>query len=351
MKGAILFFAAEFIFYAIHPDLSWLNVYISPTLKRQRFPISTHAPEDAALDMDNLDTMFVSHVVSEPKAPNEYRVLVLGDSAVWGINLTPVQTLPGQMDALGLKCGNKNVYVYNLSFPVSSATKDLMILDKSMSYHPDEIIWLLTWYTLIPKSRTDHPLIGYNPDEYYNLAHRFHFLPNNYISPSLFTQITYQNRTLFRVLRYQLYSLITIATGLDQIPGPPDELPTQLSSDPTFEHMKPPKLYAWDVSLDQVKDFYQIAGNIRVILVNEPMKVLTDVPNSDVYYNVYYPRWVYDQYRQYMNNTAVKNHWDYLDLWNVFPPSYYTDTPLHLNPQGEAELAKMIAPYIVKGCP
>jgi hypothetical protein len=115
--------------------------------------------------------------------------------------------------------------------------------------------------------------------------------------------------------------------------------------------MKPPKLYAWDVSLDQVKDFYQIAGNIRVILVNEPMKVLTDVPNSDVYYNVYYPRWVYDQYRQYMNNTAVKNHWDYLDLWNVFPPSYYTDTPLHLNPQGEAELAKMIAPYIVKGCP
>jgi hypothetical protein len=350
IKGFFLCLAAEFILYATNPDPSRLNVYRFPALTRQRFPISTSAPEDAALDMDNLNMMFASHIVSESKAPNEYRVLVLGDSAVWGIGLTPIQTLPGQMDALDLKGGNKNVHVYNLSFPVSSASKDLMILDKSMSYHPDEIIWLLTWYTLMPKTRTDHPLIGYNPDEYYKLAYRFHFLPNNYRSPSLFTQITDQNRTLFRVLRYQLYSLINIAIGLDQIPGPHDELPTQLSSDSTFEHMKPPKLYAWDVSLDQIEDFYQIAGNIPVTLVNEPMKVLTDVPNSDIYYNVYYPRWVYDQYRQYMNNAAMQNHWNYLDLWNIFPPGYFTDTPLHLNPQAETELAKMIAPYVVKRC-
>ena len=47
----------------------------------------------------------------------------------------------------------------------------------------------------------------------------------------------------------------------------------------------------------------------------------------------------------------MENHWNYLDLWNVFPPSYYTDTPLHLHPQGETELAKMIAPYVVHGCP
>ena len=165
------------------------------------------------------------------------------------------------------------------------------------------------------------------------------------------TQIADQNRTLFRVLRYQLYSLINLATGLDEIPGQPDKLPTQLSIDPTFEHMKPPKLYAWEVSLDQVKDFYQIAGNTPVILVNEPMKVLANVPNSDIYYNVYYPRWVYDQYRQYMNNAAMENHWNYLDLWNVFAPSYFTDTPLHLNPQAETELAKMIATHVVQGCP
>ena len=70
-----------------------------------------------------------------------------------------------------------------------------------------------------------------------------------------------------------------------------------------------------------------------MILVNEPTQVLTNVPNSDIYYNVYYPRWIYDQYRQYVNNAAMQNHWNYLDLWNIFPPSYFTDTPLHLNPR------------------
>jgi lysophospholipase L1-like esterase len=350
-KGIAIFLIFECAFYALHPTFQWLNVYNSPALKRQRLPISTVAPEDSALDVSNLDAMFASHIVSEPKAPNEYRVLVLGDSAVWGVGLTPEQTLPGQMDTLGLKCGNKNVRVYNLSFPVSSASKDLMLLDTAMKYKPDGIVWLITWYTLMPKTRTDHPLIAQNPDEFHKLAHRFNFLPKNYNSPSWITQITDQNRSLFRVLRYQLYSLVNLATGLDQIPGPPEELPTQLNADPTFEGMKPPKLYAPLVSLDQVKDFYQLAGNIPVLLVNEPTLVLSGVLNSDIRYNDYYPRWVYDQYRQYVSAAAAQNHWDYLDLWNVFPPSYFTDTPLHLNPQGETELAKMIAPAVVKGCP
>ncbi|HUH98430.1 MAG TPA: SGNH/GDSL hydrolase family protein [Anaerolineales bacterium] len=349
-KGAAIFLAVQFAFLAFHPDLQWLNVYRS-SLKRERFPTSTVAPADTALDVENLDAMFASHRVSEPKAANEYRVLVLGDSAVWGIGLRPQQTLPGQLQALGLTCGGKDVSVYNLSFPRSSAAKDLMILDQAMKYEPDDIVWLITWYTLMPKTRSDHPLIAQNPAEFYKLAHRFDFLPKNYHSPDLFTRIRDGNRTLFRILRYQLYSLVEIATGLDQIPGPPEELPAQLSSDQTFEGMKPPALNPTDISLDQVADFYKIAGSVPVILINEPMEVLTGVPNSSIRYNDYYPRWVYDQYREYASRAAAQNHWDYLDLWNVFPPSYYTDTPLHLIPAGETELAKMIAPAILRGCP
>ena len=77
-KGVILFLAAEFTFYVIHPDLSWLNVYNSPAMKRQRFPFNTHVPDDTALDAGDLGAMFASHVVSEPKAPNEYRVFYSG---------------------------------------------------------------------------------------------------------------------------------------------------------------------------------------------------------------------------------------------------------------------------------
>ena len=349
VKGIALFLIAESVLYSFHPDLQRLNVFTG-SLRRQRFPISTHAPEDRALDVGSLDAMLASHIVSEPKAPDEFRILVLGDSAVWGVGLTPAQTLPGQLDALGLRCGDKIVRTYNLSFPRSSASKDLMILDKAMTYQPDEIIWLVTWYTLMPKTRNDHPLILQNPDEFYKLAHRFDFLPRDYEQPSILARFTDSSRTVFRVIRYQFYSLIELATGLDQIPGPPEELPAQLSRDASFEGMKPPRLNPTDVSLDQVRDFYQLAGNVPVILVNQPMLVLSNVPNSDIRYNDYYPRWVYDQYRQYLAEAAVKNHWEYLDLWNIFPSKYYTDTPLHLIPEGETELAKIISHNFIHRC-
>jgi hypothetical protein len=220
-----------------------------------------------------------------------------------------------------------------------------------MKYQPDKIVWILSGFTLMPKTRVEHPLISENPAEYYQLANRFDFLPKNYKKPDLISQITDPNRTLFRVLRYQFYSLVNLATGLDQIPGPPEVLPSQLNRNPTFEGMKPPTLNPAKVSLDHVKDFYKIAGGVPVILVNEPTEILTNVPNSNIYYNVYFPRWIYDQYRQIISEAAVQNHWTYLDLWNIFPTSYYTDTPLHLIPQGETELARMIALHIIQGCP
>jgi hypothetical protein len=352
-KGVALFLIFEFGFVTLHPSLEWLNVYNSPALKRERFPVSTNAPEDAALDVYNLDAMFASHIVSEPKAANEYRVFILGDSSVWGVGLTPEQTLSGQMNALGLKYGSKNVRVYNLSFPLPSSTKDLMILDKAMAYQPDKIIWLITWFTLIPKSRWDHILIRRNPDEMSKLGQRFNFLSKNNqgSASSWITPVKNQNQTLFWVLRYQLYSLINLATRMDQIPGPPEVLPQQLSRDPTFQGMRPPTLNIASVSLDQVQDFYVLAGNVPVLLINEPIEVLTNVPNSNIRYDVDYPRWVYDQYRQYMSAATAQNHWNYLDLWNVFPSRDFTDTPLHLMPADETELARMIAPAVTQGCP
>jgi hypothetical protein len=326
-------------------------VYAALNLKRERFPISTSSPVDNALDAGNLDAMFASHVVSEPKASNEFRVLVLGDSAQWGIGLTPQQVLPGQLDALNLTCDNKRVRVYNLSFPRSSATKDLMILDKALQFKPDMIMWFVTWYTLMPKTRIDHPLILQNPDEFYKLAHRFDFLPADYQPPTLLEQASYQNRTLFHIARYQMGALLQLATGLDQIPGPPEVLQNELTSETTFEGLKPPTLKQSQVSLDQVKDFYILAGNIPVLLVNEPMQIVSGVANSDIRYNSYYPRWVYDQYRQYFSEAAAQNSWDYLDLWNKYPAADFTDTPLHMNSQTQQLLAQALAPSIQKECP
>ncbi len=351
LKGVLLFLILEFALVWSFPAIGPINVYAAFNMKRQRFPLSTDSPVDDAQDVGNLDAMFASHVISNPKAADEFRVVVLGDSAVWGLQLGPEQTLPAELDSLALTCGDKQVRVYNLSFPRSSATKDLMILDKSMEYKPDMILWLITWYTLMPKTRDDHWLVTQNPEEFYRLGQRFDFLPRGYAAPTPLETAMDRNRALFRETRFDLYSVIQLATGTEQITGPPEVLPATLSRDRTFEGLKPPTLKRSQVSLDQIQDFYAIAGQVPVVLINEPMLVLKGVPNSDVRYNSYYPRWVYDQYRQYVAQDAAQHGWDYLDLWDAFPQAYFTDTPLHLNPQGQRLLARKLAPSIEKGCP
>jgi hypothetical protein len=350
VKGILLFLVIELGLPSLAPNIANSNAYVALHMLRQRFPISTRSPIDDALDVGNLQAMFASHVVSRSKAADEFRVMVLGDSAVWGLQLSPEQTMPAQLDDLGLTCNGRKVRVYNLSFPKSSATKDLMILDQALSYQPDMLIWLVTWYTLMPKTRLDHFIITQNPAEFYKLGRRYDFLPRGFGAPTLVDDLYTANRALFRVARYQLYPLIQLSTGVDQMNSLPIVIPAELSPDPTFEGLKPPTLRSTQVSLDQVGDFYKLAGDIPVVLVNEPMLVLSGVPNSDIRYNNYYPRWVYDQYRQYLGEAAVQNRWDYLDLWNLFPARYFGDTPLHLHPKAEQLLAKDLAPAIERDC-
>jgi hypothetical protein len=342
--------AFELALASVPVPLGGANAFDLLQLKRERFPISTLPSVDAALDVGNLDAMFASHIVSRPKTANEFRVLVLGDSAAWGLRLASSETLPSQLDRMDLACGSKSVRFYNLSFPRPSASKDLLILDKAAAFQPDLIVWFVTWYTLMPKARDDHWLITQNPAEFEKLARRFDFLPKDYRTPTMPELVVTQNSSLFRVARFQLYTFIQLATGRDQIIGQPADLPTQLSPDTSFEGLKPPVLRQKQVSLDQVADFYKLAGAVPVVLVNEPMLIVRGVPNSDVRYNNYYPRWVYDQYRKYVQDAATENDWNYLDLWDAMPAQYFEDTPLHLTSTGQRLFAQSLIPAILKQC-
>ena len=68
--------------------------------------------------------------------------------------------------------------------------------------------------------------------------------------------------------------------------------------------------------------------------------------NSDLRYNSFYPRWAYDQYRQLLQETAVTNNWNYLDLWDSIPPAEFTDTPVHLTPEGALQMATRLSQEI-----
>jgi hypothetical protein len=88
-------------------------------------------------------------------------------------------------------------------------------------------------------------------------------------------------------------------------------------------------------------------GGVPVLIVNEPM-FISRGQNSDLRYNSFYPRWAYDQFHEMLNGQAAANHWHYLDLWDSIAPAEFTDTPVHLTPQGMAQLAKVVGEEVMK---
>ncbi len=151
-----------------------------------------------------------------------------------------------------------------------------------------------------------------------------------------------ERRDLADLLRLQLYGVMWAATGIDQYyPSTYTPVQIDLPADQTFHKLKPPTLKPEDLSLDILQAGFQAAGNIPVLLVNEPI-FLSPGKNSNIRYNFFYPRWAYDQYRDLLTAQSQAHGWHYLDLWNLLPAQEFTNSAIHVTPLGEAEIAQKI---------
>src|SRR6476620_8699549 len=131
LKATLLFVLFNFAFVLTNKiPFGKVSLYNSVFPGRERFPFGeTH--ESYNLSLFNLDAMFASHVLAgTQKTPEEYRILLIGDSSVWGTLLRPEQTLAGQLNANPFNACGRTVHAYNLGYPTISLTKDLMILDQ-----------------------------------------------------------------------------------------------------------------------------------------------------------------------------------------------------------------------------
>src|SRR5207302_9900643 len=93
-----------------------------------------------------LDAMFASHeITGAPKAADEYRVLLVGDSSVWGILLDADQTLASDLNRLELRTAQgKRIRVFNVGYPGQPITRDVLLLQYALRYQPDLIVWSQT---------------------------------------------------------------------------------------------------------------------------------------------------------------------------------------------------------------
>jgi hypothetical protein len=356
VKGLIFFIILNLIFAILQPGIGGLSAYNIIFPGRERLPFGENSARAYNLSLFDLDAMFASHEISgDQKQADEFRVILIGDSSVWGTLLKPEETLAGQLNSAKVSACGKNVHVYNLGYPTISLTKDVLLLSHAMKYQPDLVIWMTTLEAFPAEKQIASPLVANNKESLLRLANSSGLRVDS--NDPAFSRDSFwgstiigKQRALADVFRLQLYGVMWAATGIDQIyPTDYAKAQTDLEADQKFHKFGPPVLDENSLAFNALETGMSIAGDTPIVIINEPM-LISAGKNSDVRYNFFYPRWAYDQYRAMMTAQSQKNSWAYIDLWDAVPANEFTNSAIHLTPQGEAQLAEKLAPIITTAC-
>jgi hypothetical protein len=354
VKVIILFVLFNILFALSNPVnlIGRISVYNWLVPGRARLP---YGEDQRAynLSLNSLPAMFASHEIARPKAPDEFRVVVIGDSSVWGVLLKPEQTLTAHINAAALTtASDQQVIAYNLGHPILSLTKDLLVLDMALLHNPDLIVWPVTLRSFPRDKQFVAPLVQNNTPA---LRRLFSMYALDYdlddpqlVDPGFFERtIVGQRRPLADWLRLQLYGVMWGITGIDQVY--PSEITLRTSNfeaDLSWEgYAEPEPLSAADLSFDIIQAGYEHAGHIPLLLVNEPI-FISDGANSDLRYNLWYPRWAYDTYRDLLSAEAERSAWNTIDVWDFIDNAEFTDSPVHLTPAGSRQFAARLVSEI-----
>ena len=358
LKAAILFalFNLAFALFEITPILGQISLYNVLFPGRVRLPYADFPEKAYNLSTFNLEAMFASHEINAGLKPaDEFRLVVLGDSSIWGWLLPAQETLTSHLNArhLVVPDDGRRLRAYNLGYPVMSLTKDLLILATALRYQPDMILWSITLESMPYDKQLSPPLLRNNPGSVQQLASEFNLRLDLSELPTSERgfwgrTIVGHRRGLADWLRLQLYGVMWAATGIDQyIPADYTPRMEDLPPDVAFHNLLPPSLSESNLALDVLKAGIQAAGDIPVLLVNEPV-FISQGENSDIRYNFFYPRWAYDSYRQLMAEKSRDQHWAYWDAWDVVPAEEFTNSAVHLSSKGSLIFSSFVEKYVIE---
>jgi hypothetical protein len=344
VKAIVLFAIFNGVYDLAQPLnlLDHVSLYNVITPGRDRLPFGEFAASSYNVSVFRLNEMLSTHEIAGRKASDEFRVVMVGDSSIWGYLLKPTETQAACLNAMSLTTpSGLKMKFYNLGYPVLSVTKDFLILRHALAYSPDLILWSTTLASLYPSDQLEFPIVATQYDELMTVKAQYNFRFYQTLDAPTWWSRTFwgQRGALANWLREQLYALPWGGTGIDhQLDRFVQRHPTQLAPDDNpvtvgMMHLaKPHAISPEDLSFDVVKAGIDEAGarNIPVLLINEP--IFRGM--SDLRWNYYYPKWAYDTYRDAFKGEAGTQHWNYIDRWDAAPNDQFTDTDFHLTPQG-----------------
>jgi hypothetical protein len=327
----------------------------------------------------DLDLHLPTHWVNTPKLANEFRVFFIGDSSTYGVLLREQEITAELIRTKQLQvCNDKQVVVYNLASTGQSTLMDLLMIDSTLKYEPDMIVWFFTMNTFADEEATlpreflpiNLPyeqltlnrqfvpdFILHNPDKTANVIETYDIKLE--IPAELFGDRTILGHTFLMRRHYvadwynlQLEGIRFSAVGDADIRKKVIRNKTNLAEfftlpeNAEYKGLTPPVTNEILIYTDILKTTLEKVDAPSFLLVNEPI-LISAQKNSDIHYNDAYPRWAYDQYREYMSSLASENQWNYLDLWNLVPASEFTNSSFHRSPEGERLVAEKVTPAIL----
>ncbi len=361
LKAGLLFALCNVI-YAVVSPMMWLgqlSLYGTVYPARERLP---YAGDDGTraynVSVNNLDAMFASHEITRRKAGDEFRVLLVGDSAMWGWFLEPDETYAAQINAANVTLEDgRRVVAYNLGYPVLSVTKDLVLLDYAQRYEPDMVIWSVTAQSLRYEDERGTSVQAGPPVDTWSIRDVLPVIERYDLALDLTDNagawwaqtIVGERRELANLLRLQMYGGAWGATEIDHdVPNEYELRRSDLSASEAWANFEEPTdLTRDDLAFDVLTAGIDLMGDVPVVVINEPM-FISDGENSDTRYNSFYPRWAYDAYRDLLADIADEAGWTYYDWWDVLPPEQFTDTPVHVTPEAAAQLSEMLIEVVIE---
>lgn len=356
IKGIFLFIIFNLLIALWQPNIGKISLYNNIFAGRERLPFGENPKQSYNLSLFDLDAMFASHVIhGTEKAEDEFRIIVIGDSSVWGTLLKPKETLTGQLNEMNLSACGKNVKAYNLGYPTISLAKDVMLLESAMQYEPDLILWMTT-LDAFPIEKQFSPIVANNAEKIREIRTNYGFIQlgveDRKLAPKSFWEKTFigDRRAWADLIRLQMYGVMWSATGIDQFyPDEYENAQVDFDADESYHDFVKLNLNKKGLALKNLEIGFRMAGETPMILVNEPM-LISSGNNSDIRYNFFYPRWAYDEYRKLMFELSEQNNWQYVDLWDIVPADEFTNSAIHLTPASEKMLVENLAPLIVDAC-
>ncbi|MEP7289262.1 MAG: hypothetical protein ABI947_26215 [Chloroflexota bacterium] len=337
LKAVLCLLICDALFIVLRPldRLMPLSLFGSLLPYRTRIAI----PErDVTGQLVPLETLLNAHIISRPKAANEYRVIILGDSGINGWGNRDSETINAYLEAAGKTLGGKTIRAYNLAALGPSVSRDLVIADAALAYQPDLIVWFVTLQSF--HDATPDRLLEFNQPRLTRLTQQFKLNDVNartyghYEAVWWQRSILMQRTTLYRWLSFQAYSLrqgqflgIYPLAQTDPIPASP----VIAIDDPAYTPM-PNAAWAALTALPQLT-------HSPILIVNEPIMIVKGSPAN---YNEFNGREIYDLYRSTFNRTCTDQRLWCMDLWDLLPMSEYTDSPLHRTAQGNAAIATRV---------